>query len=213
MQARKQRAFEHVTDLARRADLDRGALNALSNAGALAALSGNRHQSSWAALGVEPALPVFGEATIAEGLPILRRPREGEEVTADYATLGLTLGRHPLALLRRGFERKSYVTAADIRACKHGSSINTVGLVISRQRPGTATGVVFITLEDETGVINLIVWSNLVETQRREVLGAHLMGVVGEVQRQGEVVHVIAKRLHDHSSLLGRLSVQSRNFH
>ena len=213
MSARAERKFDHVTDLARRAGLDRGALHALSNAGALAALSGNRHQASWEALGVEPALPVFAEATIAEGMPMLRPPGEGENIVADYASLGLTLGRHPLALLRRSFDRKSYMTAVEIRNCEHGTQINTAGLVVTRQRPGTATGVVFITLEDETGVINLIVWSNLVETQRREVLGSRLMGVVGEVQRQGEVVHVIAKQLRDHSSMLGRLTVESRDFH
>jgi len=188
-------------------------LNALSNAGALIGLSGNRHQASWDALGVEPALPVLADATIAEGVPMLRVPGEGENIVADYASLGLTLGRHPLALLRRLFVRKSYITAVEIRNCEHGTQISTAGLVVTRQRPGTATGVVFITLEDETGAINLIVWSSLVESQRREVLGARLMGVVGEVQRQGEVVHVIAKRLVDHSAMLGRLMVTSRDFH
>jgi len=211
--ARSERVFEHVTDLGRRAALDRRALNALSNAGALIGLSGNRHQASWDALGVEPALPVLADATIAEGVPMLRVPGEGENIVADYASLGLTLGRHPLALLRRLFVRKSYITAVEIRNCEHGTQISTAGLVVTRQRPGTATGVVFITLEDETGAINLIVWSSLVESQRREVLGARLMGVVGEVQRQGEVVHVIAKRLVDHSAMLGRLMVTSRDFH
>jgi error-prone DNA polymerase len=144
---------------------------------------------------------------------MLRPPREGENIVADYANLGLSLGRHPLALLRHVFDRKSCMTAIEIGHCEHGAEINTAGLVISRQRPGTATGVVFTTLEDETGVINLIVWSNLVESQRREVLNSHLMGVVGEVQRQGEVVHVIAKQLLDHSAWLGRLAVDSRDFH
>ncbi len=213
MDARRERRFEHVTALARRASLDSGALKALSDAGALASFSGNRHQASWAALGVEPDLPVLAGSTIAEGIPMLRPPREGENIVADYASLGLTLGRHPLALLRQWFDRKSCMTAIEISHCAHGAEINTAGLVISRQRPGTATGVVFITLEDETGVINLIVWSSLVESQRREVLNSHLMGVVGEVQRQGEVVHVIAKRLFDHSTWLGRLTVESRDFH
>ena len=213
MSARHEQRFKHVTDLARRASLDRGALKALSSAGALAGFSGNRHQASWAALGVEPDLPVLPDSTIAEGIPMLRPPREGENIAADYASLGLSLGRHPLALLRHLFDRKSCMTAVEIENCDHGAEINTAGLVISRQRPGTATGVVFITLEDETGVINLIVWSSLVESQRREVLNSHLMGVVGEVQREGEVVHVIAKRLYDHSALLGRLTVDSRDFH
>jgi error-prone DNA polymerase len=111
------------------------------------------------------------------------------------------------------FDQKSYLTAAEIAQCGHGNAIHTAGLVITRQRPGTATGVVFITLEDETGVINLIVWSSLLEAQRREVLGARLMGVVGEVQREGAVVHVIARRLIDHTAWLGRLTVTSRDFH
>ena len=91
--------------------------------------------------------------------------------------------------------------------------MRTAGLVISRQRPGTATGVVFITLEDETGIINLIVWSSLVESQRREVLSARLLGVRGEVQREGDVIHVIARHLTDHTRLLGRLQTRSRDFH
>jgi len=213
MAARAERAFVHVTDMARRAALDRRALNLLSDAGALAGLSGNRHQASWAALGVEPALPVLADAAILEGVPLLRVPGEGENIVADYASLGLTLERHPLALMRPIFDRKSYLTASEISGCAHGSAVRTAGLVVTRQRPGTATGVVFITLEDETGVINLIVWSSLVETQRREVLGARLMGVIGEVQREGEVVHVIARSLLDHTALLGRLTVSSRDFH
>jgi len=211
--ARHERNFKHVDDMARRGALDRGALHALSRAGALAGLSGNRHQANWAALGVEQSLPVFGDATVREAVPMLRVPGEGENIVADYANLGLTLERHPLALLRGAFERKSYASAAEILQCEHGSAVRTAGLVVTRQRPGTATGVVFMTLEDETGVINLIVWSSLVEAQRREVLGARLLGVMGEVQREGDVVHVIAKRLHDHSALLGRLSVASRDFH
>jgi error-prone DNA polymerase len=211
--ARSARAFEHVTDMARRGGLDRGALGALSRAGALAGLAGNRHQASWAALGVEEALPVLGNASVNEAVPLLHVPGEGQNIIADYASLGLSLERHPLALLRGAFDRRAYSTAAEIAQTGHGSAIRTAGLVVTRQRPGTATGVVFITLEDETGVINLIVWSSLVETQRREVLGARLLGVDGEVQREGDVVHVIAKRLHDHSPLLGRLAVTSRDFH
>ena len=179
----------------------------------MAGLAGNRHQASWAALGVEQALPVLRDAVVNEAVPLLRVPGEGQNIVADYASLGLSLERHPLALLRGAFDRRAYSTAAEIAQSGHGSAIRTAGLVISRQRPGTATGVVFITLEDETGVINLIVWSSLVETQRREVLGARLLGVDGEVQREGDVVHVIARRLHDHSALLGRLAVASRDFH
>ncbi|MCZ6895729.1 MAG: error-prone DNA polymerase [Gammaproteobacteria bacterium] len=211
--AREAAGFIDVTDLARRAALDRGAIKALSRAGALKTLAGNRHQAGWAALAIEQPVDVIAEARIIEATPLLRRPSEGEDIIADYSSLGLTLGRHPLALLRRQLDRRHFITAEMLGRARHGESIRTVGLVIMRQRPGTATGVVFVTLEDETGIINLIVWSSLVETQRRELLNARLLGVTGEVQREGEVIHVIAKRLEDHTALLGRLATQSRDFH
>jgi error-prone DNA polymerase len=209
--ARAARPFLDVGDLARRAALDRAALGALSRAGALAGLAGNRHQAAWAALGVEAAPPLLVETGVREATPLLRRPREGEDIVADYASLGFTLGRHPLALLRRRLAR--CVRASELAALAHGVRLETAGLVITRQRPGTATGVVFVTLEDETGSINVVVWSNLVERQRRELLHAALLGVRGTLQRQGEVLHVIAERLIDHSRLLGRLPTVSRDFH
>ncbi|MGE0858616.1 MAG: error-prone DNA polymerase [Gammaproteobacteria bacterium] len=211
--ARAARPFVDVTDLARRAELDRGAVRALSRAGALASLAGHRHHAAWAALGIEAPLAVLPEARIREAAPLLRRPGEGEDIVADYAHLGFTLGRHPLALLRERLRRQHCVTAAELARSEPGTRVRTAGLVITRQRPGTATGVVFVTLEDETGSINVIVWSSLVEAQRRELLHARLMGVVGEVQRDGEVVHLVAQRLSDHSSLLGRLLAPSRDFH
>ena len=211
--ARGEGPFVDTTDLARRAALDRGTLRVLSQAGALATLVGNRHHASWAALGVETPLEVLPEARIREAAPLLRNPSEGEDIVADYAKLGFTLGRHPLALLRDHLHRRQCVTAAQIAAAQPGDRVRTAGLVISRQRPGTATGVVFVTLEDETGIINLIVWASLVEAQRRELLHARLLGVIGEVQRDGEVVHLIAQRLSDHSPLLGRLMAASRDFH
>ncbi|MGB1883797.1 MAG: error-prone DNA polymerase [Gammaproteobacteria bacterium] len=212
--ARTESSFRHVQDLAARAKLDKGAVNRLSKAGALKTLAGNRHQANWAAQGVESALPVFdGPPEIAEGRPLLRTPTEGENIVADYATTGLTLERHPLALLRPQLSRKRYINAGELARRKHGERIRIAGLVITRQRPGTATGVVFVTLEDETGVVNLIVWSSLVEAQRRELLHSHLMGVNGEVQRDGAVIHVIAHRLFDHSEMLGRLTTASRDFH
>ena len=211
--ARADGAFVDVTDLSRRAGLDRAAVNALSRAGALASLAGNRHHASWAALGIETPLAVLPEARIREAAPLLRTPSEGEDIVADYAHLGFTLGRHPLALLREHLNRRQCVTAAQIAQAQPGDRVRTAGLVISRQRPGTASGVVFVTLEDETGHINVIVWSSLVETQRRELLHARLLGVVGAVQRDGEVVHLIAQRLSDHSPLLGRLQAASRDFH
>ena len=211
--ARGEAGFTDVTDLARRAVLDRGAIKALSRAGALKTLAGNRHQAGWAALAIEQPVDVIAEARITEATPLLRQPSEGEDIIADYSSLGLTLGRHPLALLRRQLDLRHFITAEMLSRARHGECIRTAGLVVTRQRPGTATGVVFVTLEDETGIINLIVWSSLVETQRRELLNSRLLGVTGEVQREGEVIHVIAKRLEDHTALLGRLATQSRDFH
>ncbi|MEM7540639.1 MAG: error-prone DNA polymerase [Pseudomonadota bacterium] len=213
MAAREKALFRSVSDLARRAKLDRGDMKALSDGGALQQLIGNRHQASWAALGIEPEIPILPGAEVREGTPMLRRPTEGQDLVADYASLGLTLGRHPLALLRQRLDQQGFVNGAIIGQMRHGEAVKTIGLVVTRQRPGTATGVVFITLEDEIGAINVVVWSSLVESQRREVLGARLLGVQGEVQRDGEVIHVIAERLYDHSSWLGSLMTQSRDFH
>lgn len=145
--------------------------------------------------------------------PCLRPPTEGDNIVRDYACIGLTLRRHPLALLRPHLESLNLRTADRIRGLPQGQAVRTGGLVINRQRPGTATGVVFLTLEDETGYINVVVWNRLVERQRRILSGARLLGVVGEVQREDEVVHVIARRLEDHSPLLGRLATRSRDFH
>jgi error-prone DNA polymerase len=212
VQVRMQAPFTSADDLVHRAQLNRADVDALAAADALAHLVGHRHHARWAALGIEAPTPIFNATGIQEALPLLRAPTEGETITADYGSLGLTLHRHPLALLRDRLSRMKFVSAEQVRQCAHGEPVRAIGLVITRQRPGTATGVVFITLEDETGYINLIIWSSLVEQQRKEVLGARLLGVIGEVQREGEVVHVIAKRLEDHSALLGRLMTESRDF-
>ncbi|MGH8614112.1 MAG: error-prone DNA polymerase [Gammaproteobacteria bacterium] len=213
VQARSQVPFADVGDLSRRAQLDRGDIEALAAADALAQIAGHRHHAHWTVLGIEETTPLFAGTSVNEALPLLRRPTEGEAIVADYASLSLTLRRHPLALLRPRLARMAFATAESVRRLKHGDPVHTIGLVITRQRPGTATGVVFVTLEDETGYINLIIWSSLVEQQRKELLGGRLLGVVGEVQREGEVVHVLARRLHDHTLLLGRLVTASRNFH
>jgi error-prone DNA polymerase len=143
----------------------------------------------------------------------LPSPTEGEDTIADYAHIGLTLGRHPLAQLRERLRRMRFAAAADLHALPDGSAGRAAGLVTCRQRPGTASGVVFLTLEDETGYVNVVVWGSLASTQRRELLGATLLGVQGRVQKEGAVTHLIAWRLTDHSRMLGKLSVSSRDFH
>jgi error-prone DNA polymerase len=211
--ARAARAFESTVDLARRAALNRHELKLLAAAGALRALAGNRRHAHWQVAGVEPAPPLLAEAPPCESVPAFAPPSEGEELVADYASLRLTLGRHPLALLRERLKRLRFVTAAELRNAPHGRPVHAAGIVTGRQRPDTASGVVFVTLEDETGSVNVVVWRDLGERQRRELLGARLLGVHGILERDGEVVHLIAGRLTDHSALLGSLSTSSRDFH
>ncbi|MBT8130908.1 MAG: error-prone DNA polymerase, partial [Gammaproteobacteria bacterium] len=211
-QARRDQAFLNVQDLATRARLDRGDLGALAAAGALQCLTGNRHRARWDVAGVEAPLPLMPQIEIREGMPLLRQPTEGENVIADYQSTGLTLGRHPMALLRDDLSDQGNSTAANLWDLPDGATVSTSGLVISRQRPGTAKGVTFVTLEDETGHVNLIVWERLAERQRKVLLGSRLLGVRGQLQRQGDVLHVVARQLEDHSGLLSTLPAASRDF-
>ena len=206
-------AFANVQDLAERARLDRRELGCLAAAGALEGFAGHRHRAAWNVAGVEAPLPILPQLRIAEGIPLLRAPREGEDIVADYAHTGLTLRRHPLALLRPRLETRGILTAAQLRGMKQGATVRTAGLVITRQRPGSAQGVTFVTLEDETGYVNLIVWRNVADRQRQALVGSRLMGVAGELQLEGEVMHVIAHRIVDLSRWLGRIATSPRDFH
>ena len=210
--ARDSGAFLGIEDLASRG-IARQDLAALAAAGALAPLTGNRHQASWAVAGVEPSAPLFTPLRIREGTPLLRPPQEGEDIVADYRSVGLTLGRHPLSLLRERLARERVLSAAELRDLPAGIAVRTAGLVITRQRPGSAAGVTFVTLEDETGYVNLIVWKDVAERQRRALLGPRLQQEAATLQREGEVMDVIAYRLLDRSRLLGRLLTHSRDFH
>jgi error-prone DNA polymerase len=203
-------SFEH---LALAANLNRHDVNALAAAGALASITGHRRQAAWDVTGIHPRPPVLAGTLIDERVPQLLPPTEADDIVADYATLGLTLGRHPLALLRPRLTRMRMATAAQIRDMPQGRLTRAAGLVIGRQRPDTASGVIFVTLEDETGMVNVVVWRTVSESQRRELLGSHLMAVHGVIERQGEVVHLVAGRLVDHSHLLGGLLTRSRDFH
>ena len=211
--ARAAGPFESVQALAERAGLQRRELWALAASGALATLAGHRHLAAWEAGGVVAPTPLFRSARLAAAVPLLRVPDEGENIVADYRTLGLTLGRHPLALLRERLAGRGLVTAAALRALAAGSLVRTAGLVLVRQRPGTASGVTFVTLEDETGIVNLIVWRDVAERWRRPLLEARLLAVEGRLQREGLVQHLIAGRLADQSRLLGALLAPSRDFH
>ncbi|MSP96502.1 MAG: error-prone DNA polymerase [Betaproteobacteria bacterium] len=210
--ARRTAAFTSVDDLAHRAGLDHRDLDMLARAGALAPLAGNRHLAQWQVAGIEMKTPLMREACIQEESPALRAPTEGEDLVADYASLGLTLSRHPLALLRPHLARMRSITAEALLRLPHGRAARVSGIVTGRQRPGTASGTVFVTLEDETGWVNVIVWPALVEKQRRELLASRLMTVHGTLEREGEVAHLIARRLVDDSRLLGRLASARRDF-
>lgn len=212
MEARKIRPFESTEDLARRSGLDRGDLSALAAADALASLSGHRRTALWETLAVDEATRL-GMPAIQVAAPNLAEPTEGQNIVADYETIGLTLRRHPLALLRERLKKRRIHTATEVAQSRHGQFIRAAGIVTCRQRPATASGVIFVTLEDETGYVNLIVWNDLAERQRRELLGSRLLAVSGEVQREGSVVHVLARRLEDLSPMLGRLSTSSHDFH
>ncbi len=211
--ARTQAPFIDVPDLARRARLARHDLGMLAAAGALTGLAGHRHAARWAVAGVEPDLPLLENIDVVEAQPLLRRPTEGEDIVADYANLGLSLRRHPLALLRLRLDHLGVSCAAAMRMLSQGSPVRAAGMVIGRQRPGSAGGVIFVTLEDETGNVNVIVWPKVAERERRALLGARLLLVTGKIQREGEVLHVIARHLEDRSELLGALVTHSRDFH
>jgi len=213
MAARHARPFTDVADLAHRAQIDRRDLAALADADALAALAGHRHGAVWDVAGVEKLPALLSGATFDDADPALPAPTEGQDIVADYRRIGLTLRRHPLALLRRQLHERRMLTAAQIAGTPHGRFVRVAGIVIGRQRPDTASGVVFVTLEDETGATNVIVWRDVHERQRRELLGARLMAVHGKVEREGIVVHVIAGRLADLTPLLGTLPTKSRDFH
>ena len=206
--------YADVAQLASMAELDKRSMEALANADALASLSGHRRDAAWTVRGLDRALELSSQRVDADdSKPVLPAPRLGQDIAADYASHGLSLRAHPLSLLRSALTERRLLSADAIRNCQPGALARAAGLVTNRQRPGGATGVVFVTLEDETGCVNVIVWNTLVERQRRELLGARLLAVFGIIQREGAVVHLLAKRLVDLSEWLGELPVSSRDFH
>lgn len=211
-EARAIRPFASVDDLARRAQLDRHDLQVLAAANALLPLAGHRRAALWQAVGAVADKDLLRPTTPREEAPVLAAPSEGAEIIGDYRAQGLTLGRHPVELLRAQLARRRFLPADVLADFQDGQLARACGLVTVRQRPSTAKGVLFLTIEDETGNVNVIVWPRLIEQQRREVLNAPLLGVYGVWQREGEVRHLVAKRLVDLSPLLGRLTTRSRDF-
>jgi error-prone DNA polymerase len=212
--ARAVHPFATLADLAERAALDRGDLEALAAADALADLCGHRHRAVWQVSGVERVLPLLPAGTVVdEGVPLLRAPLEGQDIVADYGSTGLTLRRHPVALLRESLAARGVIPNQALWDQPNGRKVLVAGLAITRQRPGSAGGVTFVTLEDDTGHVNLIVWERVAAAQRAALLESRLLLVYGTLQREGDVLHVIADRLTNLSHMLGELLVVSRNFH
>jgi error-prone DNA polymerase len=211
--ARTDGAFQSADDLCRRADLSSRDLQILAGADALIGIAGHRRHARWQVAALSRESGLMRDARIDE-LPIeLESAPEGQEIVADYASLGLTLRRHPLALLRPKLSSMRLSTAKELLDYPNGRLARTTGIVTVRQRPATAKGTIFVTIEDETGCTNIIVWKDVIDRQRRELLSAMLLTVYGVWQREGEVRHLVAKRLVDHSRLLGNLNLDSRDFH
>lgn len=215
--AQKTRVFSDVADLRRRASLDRANMEALAAADALASMSGHRYQSHWQTMALEddrPLLPADSELPRhSDGDIVLSAPNLVEDVIADYQSTGLTLRAHPLALLRHQRPFNQCKRQTELEALGNNRFVRIAGLVTCRQRPGTASGVVFLTLEDETGNINVIVWPAIQERYRQSLMTAQLLLIKGTVESREGVTHVIAGTLEDFSDQLTTLSVQSRDFH
>ncbi|QJD29658.1 error-prone DNA polymerase [Methylococcus geothermalis] len=211
-EARRQGPFQSVQDLTTRARLDRRELETLAAADALRGLGGHRHRAFWEAAGVEAPTPLHAEPQFTEAEPLLRKPGEAEDVIADYAAAGASLRRHPLSLLRERLDRHGFRTAEALWQVRNGAIARVAGLVVCRQRPMTANGTTFVTIEDETGQINLIVWPATAQAQRRPLLYAQLLAVSGTVQQEEGVLHLVAGRLEDIGKWLDGLVVKSRDF-
>jgi error-prone DNA polymerase len=217
MQARRISAFVSVDDLARRAPLDARDLQCLAHADALQSLAGHRRRQLWSAAGqgrAEKAL--LADAPIVEAAheqPSLFEAPEGEAIALDYQATGLTLRRHPLALLRDRIARRGWKSSQQLAQMQDGSSAWACGIVTMRQQPETAKGTIFVTLEDETGSVNVIVWRHVRERQRTALLRSRLLAVAGQWQSREGTTHLIARRLVDMTPWLGAVATSSRDFH
>ena len=213
--ARGPAGFASVEDVWRRSGVQRSAIEKLADADAFHAFGGDRRQGLWKARGLgEAPLPLFvaadrlGDAISAEGIEpdvVLRPLTDGREVIEDYRALQLSLRAHPLVFLRDELSRRGVTRCADLAGIRDGRHVEVAGIILVRQKPGSAKGVLFITIEDETGIANGILWPDRFEAQRRTVMSASMIGMKGRVQKEGEVIHVICDRIINHGDLLSRV--------
>lgn len=219
--ARPTTGYNSIEQLRQRAALDNRDLECLASAGALRTFSDNRHQARWDILDHDTPAPIFAQEEPSQyavrrsredeaiRMPV---PSEGEDILEDYASQGLTLQRHPLALLREQGQLRHCQTSESLKACSSGQLVHVAGLVTGRQRPGSGKGVTFVTLEDETGNTNVVVWLATARQQRQPLIKSRLLHVKGILEREGDIVHVMAGKMTDLSHLLGSLKIRSRDF-
>lgn len=215
--ARNVQPIRSLQDIARRARLDKGDMERLTEGGAFRQLSGHRYQTHWEAKGIlsnpgkQPTEAI--ELEVAEKHQVyLPPPAETDDLRADYLSLGLTLGRHPMGMLRQQEPFTRLKTASDLTMLNHGRFVQVAGIVTGRQRPSSASGVLFLTLEDETDNINVVIWTRVLETYRAAVVQGRLLKIKGVMERQDSVIHVIAGHVEDLSHYLEHFLLKSRDF-
>jgi len=217
-EARRQAPFRQVSELRQRAGLDKRDMEALADADALQSLSGHRHQSQWQIMALEQPRPLLRDeqrqpASYFDDAVQLPAPGVAEEVFSDYRATGLTLRAHPMCLLRTRYPFNRCKRHTDLGAMSNNRFVRIAGLVTCRQRPGSAAGVLFLTLEDETGSSNVVVWQRTQQQFRQALMSAQLLLINGTVETKDNVIHVIAGALYDYTGELENLRLQSRDFH
>ncbi|QDF75193.1 MULTISPECIES: error-prone DNA polymerase [Shewanella] len=211
LKARPETGFTRVEQLYE-IGLSSACLTLLASADALLTVAGHRYQARWQLSAYQPSLPLFDDLPPVSSQVVLAAPSEMAAMQSDYRHLGLSLGRHVIAQLRERGELKECLSAAQLAGCRHGQLVHVAGVVVGRQRPGTASGVTFVTLEDETGNINVIVWSATARAQRQPFLTSKILKVVGILETQSGVSHIIAGRLIDVSTMVNNFESKARDF-
>jgi error-prone DNA polymerase len=211
--ARTVAPFRDVDDLVERARLSHHERTRLADAGALARLAGHRHRARWAAQGAHQRPRLLAGSAITSVDVSLAPATTKDDVLRDYGTLGLSLMHHPLTLIRRQCRALQALRSGELRSIAHGTAVRVIGLVIGRQHPQTASGATFVSLEDEDGVVNVVVWLALANAQRRELLDSRILGVDGVLEKVEGVQHLIARRLHCYDHLMPEIQASSRDFH
>jgi error-prone DNA polymerase len=221
--AGQERPFTSIEDLWRRAGIPVSALERLADADAFGSIHVNRRDALWTIRGLgNEVLPLFAAADRRADLiqpesiepdVALNPMTEGREVVEDYRSKGLTLRQHPLAFLRQELNERRIITCADLRRVRDGHRVTVAGLVLVRQKPSSAKGVMFMTVEDETDVANLVIWSSLFDKQRRLILSSGMIACRGRLQREGDIIHLVAEHLMDLSDLLRSVGDRDQDFH